>query len=645
MAGFFSKVVHMLKNKIQEALSAIIKGLYSIELNSSEINVDFPTIEGHGDYTSNIAMILTKYLPKEPKQSPIDIAKNIANKLIEEDNHSIYEKVEIVAPGFINITISLSHLTTFIQNSLESQMEQIQAQNKDDQRILVEFIGPNTNKPLHIGHLRNACLGQALLNLNKSSGKNVIAANINNDRGIHIIKSMYGYLMYGKKDSQYPVEPLPHYKKALQSWAQNPLLWETPESKDMKPDHLIGYYYILGNTDYELSETRAKEEGIDPDYAPHNQMKQMLIDWESNEPIIRKLWIQNNGWYYEGMKETLRHFGVASPNDPAKFFDKEWYESEIYKEGKDIVINKIGNGVITEYEDGHVEANLESYKLPNIVLLRKNKTSLYITQDIELMRKRIQEDHVSNVVILTDYSQNLQFQQLFAICESLEIAQRSQMKHLGYGSVRLPDGKMSSRKGNVILIDELLAEIEERAIEKINQERADYSDEEKEEISRQVAIAAIKYGILKYNALSNIVFDIDSSISFEGDTGPYLQYTFARTSSILRKYNDKFLSLDSHHLTLVEDIAQLSSEERDLIHYLYKFPETVVKAAQQYSPNYLCEYLFNLSQKFNFFYTTKPIMSENSSSTRIARMIITRKSNEVLKLGLSLLGIEAPDKM
>ncbi len=637
----------LLKAKIQSDLAHLIFELYSIRFHPSQIQLDFPSTPEFGDYTTNVAMTLLKVLPKELKQSPVKIAEKLSERLLKEDNQAVFDKIEAVAPGFINLTLSLSYLHNFLGTPLDSEINQLQSENRDKDKILVEFIGPNTNKPLHIGHLRNACLGQALLNLYHSSGKKVISANINNDRGIHIIKSMYGYLMYGRIDLNYPVTALPYYKDALNEWISTPSLWHTPQSRSMKPDHFVGYYYILGNTDYELSEKNASpsdSEDVIKNYA-HEQMHQMLISWEANDPQVRKLWEQNNRWYYEGMKETLRHFGISSPNNPASFFDKEWYESEIYKQAKDIVENNIGKGVITQFEDGHVEASLEKYNLPNIVLLRKNKTSLYITQDIELMRKRIQEDQATKIIILTGQEQNLRFQQLFAICDSLGIAPLSQMHHFGYGMVRLPDGKMSSRKGNVILIDELIAMVEELSIEKINLEHADYSQEEKEKISKQVAIAAIKYGILKYNAQSNIIFDIESSISFEGDTGPYLQYTYARTASILRKYQEKYPGNRVPENSSNATLEALSPEESELLRHLYRFSETIVKAAQSYSPNYLCEYLFNLCQKFNYFYTTKTILNEKNLVTQDLRLLLVRKTNSTLNYGLSILGIEAPEKM
>jgi arginyl-tRNA synthetase len=473
-----------------------------------------------------------------------------------------------------------------------------------------------------------------------AQGNKVVAANINNDRGIHIIKSMYGYLVYGKKQEE-PGER--DYKKALQLWNDHPELWHTPESLQLKPDHLVGKYYVLGNNDYEDSEKQLEEGAVPDPSAPHNQMQQMLVEWEDAEPLIRKLWQQNNDWFYQGRNQTLKAYGIKSPNDPSKFFDKEWYESQVYKQAKDIITSHLGNGVIKECEDGHVEAILEKYGLPNVVLLRKNKTSLYITQDIELMRQRIKEDHNDTVTILTDSAQNLRFQQLYAICEALEIVPLSHMVHIGYGMVRLPEGRMSSRKGTVIVADELLQQVSDKALEKINHERAEYSESEKQQISSQVAIAAIKYGILKYNPMSNIIFDIEKSLAFEGETGPYLQYTHARATSIIRKYQDKFGTVATE--SDKSGVLELSSEEKSLVRHLQKFSDWIEKSQSSYSPNYLCEYLFTLAQKFNLFYAHCQILNEEDPALRQQRLRITLKSQEILKTGLNLLGIEAPNKM
>jgi arginyl-tRNA synthetase len=402
----------MVRGQIQQMIAQVLQETYTIKQNAEDIYVDHPTVESFGDYTSNIALMLIKHLPKEQKQSPLEIAKKIAEKLSEKDKGGLFEKIEAVSPGFINFTLSLSYLHTFLRSKFKENIQEVQI--KTTEKFLIEHTGPNTNKPLHIGHVRNAILGTAILNILHEAGYNVIAANINNDRGIHIIKSMYGYLRYGvvaPHDSK-DTSNLWSYKEALTNWSSNPSAWHTPQTLKKKPDHLVGHYYILGNNAYEDSEKKAEESGVSHPSDPHNQMQQMLIDWEAEEENIRKLWKQNNDWFYEGMHQTLRDYNFHSPNDSSKFFDKEWYESELYKKGKDIIIEKIGNGVIQECEDGHVEAVLEKYNLPNIVLLRKNKTSLYIIQDIELFRQRIKEDHTDKLMILTDAGQNLRFQQL-----------------------------------------------------------------------------------------------------------------------------------------------------------------------------------------------------------------------------------------
>lgn len=621
----------MLKNQIKQQLSKGIQELYGLQIAEEGIQVDNPSLEKFGDYTSNIALTVTKTLPKEDKQSPLEIAKKLVEYLIEHDKDKNYEKVEAILPGFINITLSERFLISWLNQPVSHRILD------QGPTTLVEYIQPNTNKPLHIGHLRNASLGMALLNIQHANGTRVISANINNDRGIHIIKSMYGYLVHGMKDGQ---EQQGDYKNLLTIWSQHPEKWHTPESLNMKSDTFVGKFYILGNNDYEASEQSEKESGAVHKEAPHNQMQEMLIEWENENPLIRQLWKQNNDWFYQGLRETLTNFGIKSPNNPAKFFDKEWYESQVYKEGKNTILEKIGNGVIEEFEDGHVEAVLSKYNLPNIVLLRKNKTSLYITQDIELMRQRLQDDKIDKVVMLTGNEQNLRFQQLFAVCESLNIGKLDQMIHFGYGMVRTPEGKMSSRKGTVISADGLLEEVQAKALEKINEERSEYAPEEKADISKKVAIAAIKYGMLKYNPMSNIVFDIESNIAFEGDTGPYLQYTHARAASIERKYKERY-GQESVDLSF----TGLNTYEKDLIRHLQKYADWVSKSADAYSPNYLCEYLFNLSQKFNLFYNHAPIINEEDSQKRAFRLLVTLKTKSILQSGLSLLGIDAPDRM
>jgi arginyl-tRNA synthetase len=632
----------MTKEVLKTWISQSITEQFGLAIAEDQITVEQPTLQAFGDYTSNIALTIVKLLPKEDKQSPMIIAEKLVKNLQQKDNQSVFSSIQFVAPGFINFTFSSEYLCSFLKSDqLNKDISSLEQNSiSSNQKILVEHTGPNTNKPLHIGHIRNAILGNSIINILKKTGHNVFAGNINNDRGIHIIKSMYGYLIFGKIENS---NPQTDYNHLLDEWTRHPELWKTPESMNLKSDHFVGHFYVLGNTAYEDSEKAAIDNNSSLPNAPHLQMQQMLIDWEAAESRIRKLWQQNNDWCYKGMHQTLKEFGVSTPNDSHKFFDTEWYESDIYREGKDIILEKLGQNGITEFEDGHVEAVLEKNNLPNVVLLRKNKTSLYITQDIELMRKRIKEDQYDQVVILTDASQNLRFQQLFAVCQALDIAPLSKMKHLGYGTVLLPEGRMSSRKGTVIHADNLIAEVVAKAKEKINEERSTYTEDQKDQISKQVAISAIKYGMLRYNSLSNITFDIENSISFEGDTGPYIQYTHARACSILTKYSAANPNVDT--LSFSDTSVSLEAEESVLVRTLHQYLDVLQSSAKNDSPNYLCEYLFNLAQKFNHFYTTMPIIGEKDVSKQLLRLRITHATIYVLKDALSLLGIQAPEQM
>lgn len=627
----------MLTDTIQISLASAIKECFGFQIEAKDINVDHPTQESFGDYTSNVAMKLVRDLPKEQKQTPIAIAQALAANLSKSNPKGIFSSIQASAPGFINFTFSDQYIVSKIVKSDSNDIKnQLIGKVNSTEKVMIEFLSPNTNKPLHIGHMRNAAISQSLVNISKYIGVDITSTNLNNDRGIHIIKSMFGFLYFKKEAGQVPVTT--PYIEALSEWQKTPHLWSTPEKEGVKSDHFNGQCYIRGNELYEQSEAQQKEAGLISNEYPCTQMQNMLMAWESGDIQVRQLWSQMNSWFYAGMHQTLRTLKVKSPSDPSKFFDQESYESNLYQGAKDIILQNVGADIV-ECEDGHIEANLEKYNLPNIVLLRQNKTTLYITQDIELMRTRIQDKKIDKIVIVTGNEQDLRFKQLFAVCEILGISKLDQMVHLGYGMVRTPEGKMSSRKGTVILADDLIAEVESRALNKISIEKTEYSDIEKAEISQMVAIAALKYGILKYNTNSNIVFDIDTNIAFEGETGPYLQYTHARASAILRKYADKFAQ-DSNAPNI-----EFALEERELARHVIKFDDTIYKSAIALAPNYLCEYLFILCQKFNTFYANHSIINEPISSKRAFRADLVKKTQKTLQIGLSLLGIDAPVKM
>lgn len=605
------------------------------DISPDEVQVTIPSHQAFGDYTSNCSLLLYKKYAKQHYQSPIEFANAVVSHLYQLDDQKLFDVFEVKSPGFINAKLSIKHL---IQSLTQPQSQQFVS----DQKILVEFVGPNTNKQLHIGHVLNAVLGHSLINILRRAGYTVYAGTISNDRGIHIMKSMYGYLKSAyaenlKKDPQSDGLTTSYldeldYKILLEQWLQNPKLWKTPKDLDIKPDHFIGWCYIQGNQLAESSESAQEE------------MQKMLRAWESGDTDVRTLWMQTNTWFYEGYHQTLHNLNIYASIDKKNFFDYVWYESEIYKRGKDIILENIGNGLIKEYEDGHVEAELEEkYGIPNIVLLRKDKSALYITQDVELLRNRLEDYNFDKVIYVVDYRQTLQFNQLFKIVASFGIEKAINCLHKSYGEVRTPQGPMSSRKGNIITADWLIAETQKRALAEINNEQGNIQQTEKEHISQHVALAALKYGLLKFNSITNIIFDINKNVSFEGDTGPYIQYTYARCCSILKKiqgnaqhYNLNLESINNH---------QNLAEELVLLRHLEKFDIIVDNAAQEMLPNIICEYLYDLAQQFNNIYATKPILKEENHQIKQLRIFTTDFTKKILFEGLELLGIKPLEKM
>lgn len=626
---------------LKQLLTITIQELGIEQFQLDKIEVEIPVHETFGDYSTNIALKLFKNAPKESYHSPLDFANKIAGLLSSHDFENRFESFTTIMPGFINAKLSKACLINTLINKEPKSLA-----NQQSKKVLVEFVGPNTNKQLHIGHVLNAVLGHALINILRRAGQNVTAGTISNDRGIHIMKSMYGYLKCAHQDaisknqdtgelSSIPIDTI-DYQTILHQWLNNPREWKTPKDVEIKPDHFIGWCYIQGNALAENS-PEAQEE-----------MQKMLRAWEDGDADVRTLWMQTNTWFYEGYHQTLHQLNMYASLDRKNFFDHVWYESEVYKRGKEIILNNIGNGLIKEYEDGHVEAELEDkFNIPNIVLLRKDKSALYITQDIELLRNRLEDFKFDQVVYVVDYRQTLQFNQLFKIVASFGFDKANDCIHKAYGEVRTPQGPMSSRKGNIITADWLINETEKRAYNEINEERGNVLEEEKLHIAHQVALGALKYGLLKFNSSTNIIFDIDKNTSFEGDTGPYIQYTHARCASILNKTNENYSQdlIEKQVITSInQDIANLD-EEWMLLRKLEKFEKIIHNAANQMSPNIICEYIFDISQKFNNIYASKSILKETDEYKKYLRIFTAIYTKKVLHEGLELLGIFPLQKM
>jgi arginyl-tRNA synthetase len=519
---------------------------------------------------------------------------------VEEFQKSELEKIE-AKNGFINFYLSPKFLVSQMQEVLEKRekygqihsiADTLQRSSTAVRKIVIEIVSPNINKPLHIGHLRNAALGMSLANLYKANGWQVIKDEINNDRGLHIMKAAYGYLLFGQLN---PVKTQ-DWQELLDLWLANPKLFKTPKSENQKPDYFVGSYYVLGEKFLTESEELANK-----------QLSEMLQAWEAGEKNIWKLWEVMGGWVHEGIDATYKRIGVAH--------DKKWYEHKLYQEGKAVIADGVKKGLLEKLPDGAIQANLEEYGLANKILVRRDKTAIYMTFDIALTKHKVSQFKADKYVWVVGNDQIDHFKRLFAIFDLLKMGKIDQFYHLAYGMVRVPGGKMSSRLGNVILADDLLDKVKE-ATAKLNPQTAE-----------EVAVGAVKYALLKVDPMIDVVFDLDKSVALDGDSGVYLQYTFARARSVIRRSensdNQKIQKTGMSENSDKSDNLKfrnsgalsflISPEELAILRFLPRFPEVVEAAAVQYSPNLLCTNLFELAKKFNNLYNNCPILGVKKS--------------------------------
>jgi arginyl-tRNA synthetase len=514
---------------------------------------------------------------KEQKKAPAVIAQQLASSL----QAPFLEKVVASGP-YVNFFLRpASRAVAIIAAVSDGSLWQKSASGKN---ILIEYPSPNTNKPLHLGHVRNMVLGTTLAILAKANGNSVVQVNLNNDRGVHICKSMLAYDRWGE--------------------GRDP---------DKKSDHFVGDFYVLFE----------KKKQEDP--ALEEQAQQMLVAWEQNDPHVRALWEKMNGWALSGFHETYKRYNVS--------FDKEYFESEIYQEGKAIVL--ANKDKFVQDESGAIIAPLESFKLPDKVLLRKDGTSIYMTQDIALTTQKIKDFNPDLQIWVVGNEQNMHFQQLFAIMELIGVGKRDTFFHLSYGMVALPEGRMKSREGRVIDADDILDELEAGAAQEIRSHHADWPAERIAATSKVIALGALRFFMLKFDPAKDFTFNPQSSLSFEGDTGPYLQYTHARIASVLRKA-DWPSEVDVSVLT--------APEEQELLRQLSFVGDAFSKAASEYKPNVLAAQLLEVGRAFNSFYHACPVLAAEPA-VRDARLYLLGAVQQVLSHGLSLLGIDSPSEM
>lgn len=585
------------------------------------IELEHPADISHGDYACNVALQLAKAL----KKSPRDIACLLVEELQKRSLKKLVKKIEVAGPGFINFFLAEDWLLKQVEVIFKAGDSYGVSDIGRNRKILIEHSNPNTSKPAHVGHMRNMVLGLPLVRLYEALGYEVINTNIYNDRGIALSKVMCGYLFsYGSPKRT----DFLNWPQLLHKWQENPQNWATPKSQNLKADFLVGQAYVEGERLCQDNSEAMKAS------------LEMLQAWEEKDPACHQLWQQINDWFYEGFERTMDRLGSK--------VDIYSYESEIYERGAQIVQDHLEpNGPLKKLADGAVVAPLEEYcDLPNKVLMRADGTSIYMTCDLALTKERVERFKADSYVWVVASEQYLYFQQLFATCKMLGLVESlDQLFHMSFGMVFLPSGKMSSRKGRVVYCDDILNQMVDRALEKVEERYSDFSVDEKKELAEKIGIGAVRYAILKFDSKQDITFDPETTLSFSGNSGPYLQYVGVRIKSLLDKAyeDDPDLKLDEPQKSISK--TGLQDQELHLLRKLYLLPETIIRSALDFKPNYLCQFLFETAQLYNDFYLHCPVLQADEKEVRQRRLYISKTTYQVLKNGLDILGIEIPKRM
>ena len=595
-------------NKIVSAVKAGIQELYGTEVSESMIQLQETRPEFEGQLTVVVFPFL-KISRKKPEDTAQDLGTFLKTQIPE-----IIQDFNIIK-GFLNLTIQPSQWIDLLLDIQQQEHFGFVPVTEDSPLVMIEYSSPNTNKPLHLGHVRNNLLGWALANVMQANGNKVVKTNIVNDRGIHICKSMLAWQYYGNG--------------------------ETPESSGKKGDHLIGDYYVAFDQHYREQVKELVEKGMDEETAKQEaplikEAHDMLVKWEQNDPEVRSLWKRMNDWVYAGFDETYKALGVG--------FDKIYYESETYLEGREKVEEGLEKGLFYRREDGSVWADLTPEGLDEKLLLRSDGTSVYMTQDIGTAKLRFQDFPIDKMIYVVGNEQNYHFQVLSILLDKLGFKWGKDLVHFSYGMVELPNGKMKSREGTVVDADDLIAtmiaDARQMSADKVNK-LENITDEEAQEIARVVGLGALKYFILKVDARKNMLFNPEESIDFNGNTGPFIQYTYARIRSILRKAAEQGIEIPEK---LSSDIT-LSNKEISLIQHLQGFALAVRQAGQDYNPSCIANYCYELVKEYNQFYHDFSILREEDNNKKLLRIVLSAAVSQVIKDGMGLLGIEMPERM
>jgi len=590
----------LLTDKTLEAFET----LYNQEIDPRLITIQKTRREFEGDLTIVVFPVL-KFSKKSPEQTADDLGNFLEKQLDEVSSFNVIK-------GFLNLVINDKFWLDFYLN--EHQKADFGIDNaKHGKPVVVEYSSPNTNKPLHLGHIRNNLLGYSVSKIVEASGNNVVKVNLVNDRGIHICKSMLAWKKWGNG--------------------------ETPQSTGMKGDHFAGKYYVMFDKEFKKEIKVLVENGMDEELAEKEasllmEAQEMLRKWEGGNEEVRELWETMNGWVYEGFDVTYKRLGVD--------FDNTFYESNTYLLGREIVFEGLEKGILFEKEDGSIWCNLGDEGLDEKLLLRADRTSVYMTQDLGTAQLRKDEYDPKKLVYVVGNEQNYHFDVLKVILKKLGRKWADNIQHLSYGMVELPHGRMKSREGTVVDADDLMDEMYNTAkntteeLGKINH----FSAKEKDELFKMISMGALKYYILKVDPKKTMLFNPEESIDFNGNTGPFIQYTHARIRSLYRKAEEKGIEIIAN-----PTLPDLLPKEKDLIKLLFDFPVIVKEAADNYSPAVVANYCYDLAKEFNQFYQEVPILKEDKLNTISFRLQLSEFVGKVIKTGMDLLGIAVPDRM
>ena len=588
---------------ISKAAGEAVKALYGMDATDKMLQLQ----KTRSEFEGNLTLVVFPFV-KAARKSPEQTANEIGQYLVE--HCQAVEKYNVVK-GFLNLSIGDGAWLSLLKAIDEDEHFGTKQATNDSKLVMIEYSSPNTNKPLHLGHVRNNLLGWSLAQIMEANGYRVVKTNIVNDRGIHICKSMLAWLKYGNG--------------------------ETPESSGKKGDHLIGDYYVAFDKHYREEVKQLVAQGMDEEKAKQEaplikEAHEMLVKWEQGDPEVRALWEKMNAWVYAGFDETYKKMGVG--------FDKIYYESQTYLKGKAKVEEGLEKGLFERHEDGSVWADLTNEGLDQKLLLRSDGTSVYMTQDIGTAEMRYEDFPIDKMIYVVGNEQNYHFQVLSILLDRLGFKWGKELTHFSYGMVELPNGKMKSREGTVVDADDLMELMVEDAY-KTSMELGKFDDmteDERHEIARIVGMGALKYFILKVDARKNMLFNPEESIDFNGNTGPFIQYTHARIRSILRKAVEGTIS----PMSLMDPI---SPKEVELIQKMNEFGAVVEQAGKDYSPSGIANYCYELTKVFNQFYHDYSILNEPDEHKKAVRLMLAKNVAKIIKTGMGLLGIEVPERM